>query len=72
MTFSTGLNVVESEVLINLESVERNYLKLRKSGVDEALRLVDTVQSLDPKLVKLHKSLTTDPTRTSEEIHVYY
>ena len=43
MTFSTGLNVVESEGLINLESAERNYLKLRKSGVDEALRLVNTV-----------------------------
>ena len=35
------MNVVESGVLINLESVERNYLKLRKSGVDEASRLVD-------------------------------
>ena len=35
------MNVVEREELINLESVERNYLKLRKSGVDEALRLVD-------------------------------
>ena len=35
------MNVVKSEVLINLESVERNYLKSRKSGVDEALRLVD-------------------------------
>ena len=35
------MNVVESGVLINLESVERNYLKLRKSGVDEALCLVD-------------------------------
>ena len=35
------MNVVEREVLINLESVERNHLKLRKSGVDEALRLVD-------------------------------
>ena len=35
------MNVVESEVLINLDSVERNHLKLRKSGVDEALRLVD-------------------------------
>ena len=32
---------VESVVLINLESVERNFLRLRKSGVDEALRLVD-------------------------------
>ena len=35
------MNVVESKMLINLESVERNYLKLRKSGADEALRLVD-------------------------------
>ena len=35
------MNVVESEVLINLESVERNHLKLRKSGVEEALRMVD-------------------------------
>ena len=33
------MSVVEREELINLESVERNYLKLRKSGVDEALRL---------------------------------
>ena len=31
---------VESEVLINLESVESDYLKLGKSGVDKALRLV--------------------------------
>ena len=35
------MNVVESKMLINLESVERNHLRLRKSGVDEALRLVD-------------------------------
>jgi len=35
------MNAVEGEVLINLESVERNHLKLRKSGVDEASRLVD-------------------------------
>ena len=30
---------VESKVLINLESVKHNYLKLRESGLDEALRL---------------------------------
>ena len=40
------MNVVKSEVLINLESVERNYLKLRKSGVDKALRLVDDTRKL--------------------------
>ena len=56
------MNVVKSEVLINLESVERNYLKSRKSGVDEAWRLVDNtgivlvlysfqLPVLDPKLV---------------------
>ena len=32
---------VESRMLVNFESVERSCLKLRKSGVDEALRLVD-------------------------------
>ena len=43
MTFprSGAMNVAKSEVLINLEFVERNYLKLRKSGVNEGLRLVD-------------------------------
>ena len=30
---------VESGVLIELESVKRNYLKLGRSGVDKALRL---------------------------------
>ena len=30
-------------MLINLESVERNYLSLRKSGVDEALRPMTTL-----------------------------
>ena len=32
---------VESKVLINLDFAERNHLRLRKSGVDEGLRLVD-------------------------------
>ena len=40
------MNVVESKMLINLESVERNELKLRKSGVDEALRLVDNTSTV--------------------------
>ena len=39
------MNVVESEVLFNLESVERNCLKLRKSGVDKGLLLVDNTVS---------------------------
>ena len=34
----TAVNV-EGKVLIELESVERNNLKLGESGVDEALRL---------------------------------
>ena len=38
---STAMNAVESEVWTNLESVEHNYLKSRKSGVNTALRLVD-------------------------------
>ena len=52
MTFSifTAVNV-ESKVLINLESVEHNYLKLGKSGVDEALRTVDNVPITCPTLV---------------------
>ena len=38
--------VVESKVLINLDSAERNHLRLSKSGVDEALRLVDNTGKL--------------------------
>ena len=37
------MNAVESKVLINLESVERNYLK---SGVNEALCLVDNTSTV--------------------------
>ena len=39
------MDAVESEVLINLEPVERNYLKSKKSGVDKALRLVNNTVS---------------------------
>ena len=36
---------VERRVLINLEAFVRGRLKLEKSGVDEALRLVDNIVS---------------------------
>ena len=51
----TALRVVESEVLINLESVALlTYLEPRKSGVNRgALRQshMPTIQSQDPKFV---------------------
>ena len=49
----TAVNV-EGKVLIELESVERNNLKLGESGVDEALQWLTAshcFQSLDQKLV---------------------
>lgn len=48
---STAMNVVDSEVLINLGSVGRNYLKLRQSGVHEALHLVDNTGTLSSYLI---------------------
>ena len=60
---------VESDVLINLESVERNYLKLGKSGVDEALCPVDDVSNHLPRH-PLHKSLGFDFVRNSRDIPI--
>ena len=47
-------------MLINLESVERDYLSLNKSGVGEALRLVCEVVSNHLTRHMLHKSVETD------------
>ena len=73
---SAVMNVVEREELINLESVERNYLKLRKSGVDEALRPVDNTGAVLFPVTGSETCYTSarqiDHIRTSEEIHMYW
>ena len=66
------MNVVESAVLINLDSVERNHLKLRKSGVDEALRQIVNATFNHWVLASLHKPPETDFVGNSGAIHIHW
>ena len=61
---------VESKVLIDLESVESDYLKLGKSGVDKTLRPDNTLSN---HLIRhsLHKSLRTDLVRNFRDVHIH-